>query len=143
MEKLQACKHSLRTIFGKLWKFLDKQEFFGSVYPLMATSLQYYSTINLFLFENIQCTGENCNLGNFYMIRKEICDLRTFFNPENLLADKPQLFPCLGVGWCGVGWCSVGCCGVGWGGVGCCGGVCLAWCGGGCDVGWCAGGCLV
>ena len=38
------------------------------------------------------------NFGNFYTIRKFV-NLRTFFNPENRLADKNQLFPCLPFSW--------------------------------------------
>ena len=60
----------------------------------MAAIFQYCSTINLFLFKNIQFSGKNYILGNFYMIKKYV-NLRTFSNPENQLADKNQLFPCL------------------------------------------------
>ena len=34
---------------------------------------------------------KNCNFRHFYMLR----NLRTFFTPENWLADKTKLFPCL------------------------------------------------
>ena len=37
---------------------------------------------------------DKLNLGHFYMIRKYV-KFRTFFNPENQLADKSQLFSCL------------------------------------------------
>ena len=47
------------------------------------------------LFKNIHCIGKNCILGQYYMIRKYV-NLWTFLNPENLLAEKNQLFSCLG-----------------------------------------------
>ena len=50
-----ACGQFLR----KLWTFLHNQQHFCSFYPLMATSLQYLSTMNLFLFKNIQSIGKN------------------------------------------------------------------------------------
>ena len=40
---------------------------------------------------------KSCNLGKNYMIRKYV-NPQTFFNPENQLADKNQLFPCLHFG---------------------------------------------
>ena len=50
--------------------------------------LIYFSSKISNLLEN------NFNLGHFYMIRIYM-NLRIFFNPENWLADKNQLFPCL------------------------------------------------
>ena len=57
-----------RQFLRKLWTCLDKQQFFGSIYTSVATSLQYWSTIDLFLFKDIQCSGKNDNLGNFYRL---------------------------------------------------------------------------
>ena len=45
----------------------------------------------------IQCIGKNFNLCHFYMIKNYV-NLRTFFNPENWLADKNKLFSCLCIG---------------------------------------------
>ena len=52
------------------------------------------STINLFLLENIWFNEKNCNFRHFFVLRNNV-NLRTFFTPENWLADKSQLFPCL------------------------------------------------
>ena len=49
---------------------------------------------NQFIFLDIQFLGKNGNLSNIYMIRKYV-NLWVFFNPENRLTDKNQLFSCL------------------------------------------------
>ena len=77
--------------FRKLSTFVDKQRISDKFYPSMATSLHYLSSINLFLFKNIQCITKNCNLGHFYMIRKYVT-LRTFLYLENWLGDKNHFF---------------------------------------------------
>ena len=52
-----------RKVLRKLWIFLDKPPFFWHFYPSMA---------KIYLFEGMQFTRNNCNLGNFYMIRKYV-----------------------------------------------------------------------
>ena len=43
----------------KLWTSFDRQHLFYSFYPSIATSLQYWYTINKILFKSTQCTGKN------------------------------------------------------------------------------------
>ena len=82
-----ACGQFLR----KLWTFWDKQRILGIFFSSMAISLHNSCTIIVFQLRQIQCIEKNGYLGRFYMLRNYVI-LRTFFNPENWLADKNQLF---------------------------------------------------
>ena len=46
------------------------------------------------LISSINQVWKNCNLWHFYILTNHV-NLQIFFNPENLLAKKNQLFPCL------------------------------------------------
>ena len=59
-----ACRQFWEN-YGRFW---INNHFFGSFYQSMVTILHFLSTINTFLFKNIQCYGRNCNVGYFYVI---------------------------------------------------------------------------
>ena len=46
------------------------------------------------LISSINQVWKNCNLWHFFILTNHV-NLQIFFNPENLLAKKNQLFPCL------------------------------------------------
>ena len=71
----------------ELWTFLYKPEVLAVfTYQLSQVCITYPQSI-YFSSKISNILGKKINVGHFCMIRKYV-NLRTFFNPENWLADK-------------------------------------------------------
>ena len=88
-------KHCLHTVFEIIVDIFGWTTILFQFLPINAHKPTLISKINIFLLENIQYNENNNKFWHFYMLRNNV-NLRTFFNPENWLADENQLFPCLG-----------------------------------------------
>ena len=94
MEKVASMQALLADNFCENCGHFCINNEFLAVFPINCHKSTFLIHNQSIFRKNIQCIRKNFNFGQFYMIRKVVI-LRTFFNPENSLADKNQLFPCL------------------------------------------------